>query len=82
MPEKRVLLSAAPAIATVPLAPAAGVARSSRPAEIEVEFIGTAEVDKYRGRAGVEVTGPRWIVARRDTWWDAWRHLFLEPALA
>lgn len=53
-----------------------------RPAEIEVDFVGTGEVDKYRGRAGVEVTGPRSIVVRAETWWDAWRSLFLEPALA
>ncbi len=52
-----------------------------RPAEIEVDFIGTAEVDKYRGRIGVEVTGSRSIVVRADDWWTAWRHLFLEPAL-
>jgi D-amino peptidase len=52
-----------------------------RPAEIEVEFVGTGEVVKYRGRAGVEVTGPRSIVMRADDWWTAWRNLFLEPAL-
>jgi D-amino peptidase len=52
-----------------------------RPAEIEVDFVGTGEVDKYRGRAGVEVTGPRSIVVRADDWWTAWRNLFLEPSL-
>jgi D-amino peptidase len=53
-----------------------------RPAEIEVDFIGTGEVAKYRGRAGIEVTGPRSIVVRAEDWWTAWRNLFLEPALA
>ena len=53
-----------------------------RPAEIEVDFMNTAEVEKYRGRTGIEVTGPRSIVARADTWWDAWRNLFLEPSLS
>jgi D-amino peptidase len=52
-----------------------------RPAEIEVEFVGTMEVPKYVGRTGVEVTGPRSIVVRADDWWTAWRNLFLEPAL-
>jgi D-amino peptidase len=52
-----------------------------RPAEIEVEFTRIQEVEKYRGRAGVEVTGPRSIVVRADDWWTAWRNLFLEPSL-
>jgi D-amino peptidase len=52
-----------------------------RPAEIEVDFTHTAEVDKYRGRTGVEVTGPRSIRVRADDWWTAWRNLFLQPAL-
>jgi D-amino peptidase len=52
-----------------------------RPAEIEVDFMQTSEVEKYRGRGGVEITGPRSIVVRADTWWEAWRNLFLEPAL-
>ncbi|MDQ3778332.1 MAG: M55 family metallopeptidase [Actinomycetota bacterium] len=53
-----------------------------RPAEIEVEFMQTAELDKYRGRTGVEVTGTRSSRVRADDWWTAWRNLFLEPALA
>ena len=52
-----------------------------RPAEIEVDFVGTGEVDKYRGRTGVEVTGPRSVVVRAEDWWAAWRNLFLEPSL-
>jgi D-amino peptidase len=52
-----------------------------RPAEIEVEFTNTGQIEKYRGRTGVEVTGPRSIRVRADDWWTAWRNLFLEPAL-
>ena len=52
-----------------------------RPAEIEVDFMHTNEVEKYRGRTGVEITGPRSIVVRADDWWTAWRNLFLEPSL-
>jgi D-amino peptidase len=52
-----------------------------RPAEIEVDFTQTSEVEKYRGRAGVEITGARSIVARAEDWWTAWRNLFLEPSL-
>jgi len=52
-----------------------------RPAEIEVDFMHTGEVEKYRGRTGIEVTGTRSVVARADTWWEAWRNLFLEPSL-
>ena len=52
-----------------------------RPAEIEVDFMHTGEVEKYRGRGGVEVTGTRSIVVRAEDWWAAWRNLFLEPSL-
>lgn len=52
-----------------------------RPAEIEVDFMHTGEVEKYRGRAGVEITGTRSIVVRAEDWWTAWRSLFLEPSL-
>jgi D-amino peptidase len=53
-----------------------------RPSEIAVEFMTPSEVDKYRGRQGVEVTGPESAVSRADDWWTAWRQLFLEPRLA
>jgi D-amino peptidase len=53
-----------------------------RPAEIAVEFMTPSEVSKYRGRQGVEVTGPESIVSRAPEWWTAWRQLFLEPRLA
>ena len=53
-----------------------------KPAEIAVEFLNPGEVDKYRGRQGVEVTGIESVVARADDWWTAWRHLYLQPRLA
>ena len=53
-----------------------------RPSEIAVEFHVPGEVDKYRGRQGVEVTGVESVVSRADDWWTAWRQLFLEPRLA
>jgi len=53
-----------------------------RPAEIEVEFMTPSEVVKYRGRQGVEITGPESLVVRAEDWWTAWRALFLEPRLA
>ena len=52
-----------------------------RPAEIEVDFMHTGEIEKYRGRSGVEITGTRSIVVRAEDWWTAWRSLFLEPSL-
>jgi D-amino peptidase len=53
-----------------------------RPSEIAVEFLFTGEVDKYRGRQGVEITGPESAVSRAADWWTAWRQLYLEPRLA
>jgi D-amino peptidase len=53
-----------------------------KPAEIAVEFMTPSEVVKYRGRQGVELTGPDTVVSRADDWWGAWRQLFLEPKLA
>jgi D-amino peptidase len=53
-----------------------------RPCEIAVDFSFPGEVDKYRGRQGVEVTSPESLVSRGGDWWTAWRQLFLEPRLA
>jgi D-amino peptidase len=53
-----------------------------RPCEIAVEFLYPGEVDKYRGRQGVEITGTDSAVSRGGDWWTAWRQLFLEPRLA
>jgi D-amino peptidase len=53
-----------------------------RPSEIAVDFMTPSEVSKYRGRPGVEITGPESAVSRAENWWTAWRQLFLEPRLA
>jgi D-amino peptidase len=47
-----------------------------RPAEIKVEYKNTAEVDKVRGKRGVEVLDDRTVVVRGDDWWTAWRGFF------
>jgi D-amino peptidase len=52
-----------------------------RPAEIAVDFHLPGEVEKYRGRQGVEVTSPDSVVSRAGDWWTAWRQLYLEPRL-
>ena len=46
------------------------------PCEIRVEFKNTVAPDKLRFRAGVERVDDRTVVARADTWWDAWRQYF------
>jgi D-amino peptidase len=43
-----------------------------RPCEIEVAFTTPDRLVEYRNRKNVEQTGPLTIVARGDTWWDAW----------
>ena len=43
-----------------------------KPCEIEVRFTTTDRLEEYRNRKNVEVTDPLTIVARGDTWWDAW----------
>jgi D-amino peptidase len=53
-----------------------------RPCEIAVEFLYPGEVDKYRGRQAVEITGPESAISRAADWWTAWRQFFLEPRLA
>ena len=46
------------------------------PCEIRVEFKNTVAPDKLRFRPGVERLGDRTVVARADTWWEAWRRYF------
>jgi D-amino peptidase len=48
-----------------------------KPCTIRVQFHHTSGASRYRGRHGVEVTGPREIVSRADDWWSAWRQFFL-----
>jgi D-amino peptidase len=47
-----------------------------RPCEIEIEFTSPDRLQEYRNRKGVEVTGPRALVARGDDWWTAWSSFF------
>ena len=47
-----------------------------RPCEIEIEFTSPDRLQEYRNRKGVEVTGPRALVARGDDWWKAWSSFF------
>ena len=47
-----------------------------RPCEIEIEFTTPDRLQEYRNRKGVEVTGPRALVARGDDWWTAWSSFF------
>lgn len=46
------------------------------PSEITVDFNTSDSVEKYRFRAGVEITEPRQIVSRAEDWWTAWRQFF------
>jgi D-amino peptidase len=50
--------------------------RPGSPCEILVDFNTTDHVEKYRHRAGVEITEPRQIASRADDWWTAWRQFF------
>jgi D-amino peptidase len=47
-----------------------------KPVEIVVDFNTSDHVEKYRHRAGVEITTPRQITSRADDWWTAWRQFF------
>jgi D-amino peptidase len=47
-----------------------------RPCEIEIEFTSPDRLQEYANRKGVEVTGPRALVARGDDWWSAWSSFF------
>jgi D-amino peptidase len=46
------------------------------PCEILVDFNTSDHVEKYRYRAGVEITSSRQISSRADDWWTAWRQFF------
>jgi D-amino peptidase len=47
-----------------------------RPGEITVDFNTSDHAERYRFRAGVEITEPRQIVSRADDWWTAWKQFF------
>jgi D-amino peptidase len=46
------------------------------PCEILVDFNTSDYVERFRYRAGVEITGSRQISSRADDWWTAWRQFF------
>jgi D-amino peptidase len=46
------------------------------PCEILVDFNTSDHVEKYRFRAGVEITGSRQISSQAEDWWTAWRQFF------
>src|SRR3954469_22118257 len=46
------------------------------PCEIVVDFNTSDHVEKYRYRAGVEITGTRQIASRAEDWWTAWKQFF------
>jgi D-amino peptidase len=48
------------------------------PCEIQVDLQASEHAEPFRHRPGVEVTGPRQITSRADTWWDAWRQMYDE----
>ena len=46
------------------------------PCEILVDFNTSDLVERYRHRAGVEITASRQVASRADDWWTAWRQFF------
>ena len=47
------------------------------PCIIAVELATPDHADQYRNRAGVTLTGPRSVESSAETWWAAWRALYL-----
>jgi D-amino peptidase len=47
-----------------------------RPSEVKAEFKRTQEADRLRFRPGVERLDDRTVVARADTWWEAWKQFY------
>ncbi|MDA0163610.1 M55 family metallopeptidase [Solirubrobacter ginsenosidimutans] len=47
------------------------------PCTIEVELGSTEHAAAFAHRANVTVTDPRTVEATADTWWDAWRAIYL-----
>ena len=47
------------------------------PCTITVDLNTTDQTDAYRHRADVRVTGPRTVEATAETWWEAWRAVYL-----
>jgi len=70
---ERLQLAARDALKT----PGAPVYSPGAPCTITVELNTTDQADAYRHRSGVAVTSPRRIEATADSWWDAWRAIYL-----
>jgi D-amino peptidase len=52
----------------------------TRPCTIRIDLATPDRTNAFRNRTGVEVTGPRQVVARGDDWWQAWQRLWVpEP---
>jgi D-amino peptidase len=50
--------------------------RPEPPVTFRVELQSVDQVTSFRGREGVEVVGPRTIVSRGDTFWQAWNQFW------
>ena len=48
------------------------------PIDFRVELATVDQAQAFRGRAGIEVTGPRTVISRGDTFWQAWDQLWGE----
>jgi D-amino peptidase len=48
-----------------------------RPTTIRVELSDAEKVERYRNRVGVEIVGPREVIARGDDFWQAWLRLWI-----
>lgn len=46
------------------------------PVTFRVELATTDQTNPFRGRAGVEITGPRTVVSRGNNFWEAWDHFW------
>jgi D-amino peptidase len=47
------------------------------PCTIEVDLAAPDDAAPYRNRAGVEISDGRRLSSTADTWWDAWRQVYL-----
>jgi D-amino peptidase len=72
----RELLQAAARDALADIA-SAPVYRPGSPCTIEVELGSSDHAARFRHRADVSLTDPRTVKATADTWWDAWRAIYL-----
>jgi D-amino peptidase len=67
----------AAASAAVAQAQSAPVYLPTAPCTIEVELATPDHADAFRHRANVTLTDARTVLSTADTWWDAWRAIYL-----